>query len=103
MKKKSLKKLTPLFPPSNTNLTPKAKMYLNGQFEGQCLVYKPHTKECLTPISFMWMPSDNKQKRKLWLWCHPASYDALAQILFSLFNTSLSTTTEEPPVKKQKK
>ncbi|CAF3990738.1 unnamed protein product, partial [Adineta steineri] len=97
-----IKKLTPLFPSSNTNLTPKAKMYLNGQFEGQCLVYKPHTKECLTPISFMWMPSNDKQKRKLWLWCHPASYDALAQILFSLFNTSLSKTTEEPPVKKQK-
>ena len=98
-----IEKLNPLFPSSsNTNLTPKAKMYLGGQFEGQCLVYKPHTSECLTPISFMWMPSNDKQRRKLWLWCHPAAYDTLAQILFSLFDTPLSISTEEPPAKKQK-
>jgi hypothetical protein len=97
-----IEKLNPLFPSSNNNLTPKAKMYLAGQFEGQCLVYKPHTQECLTPISFMWMPSNDKQQRKLWLWCHPASYDAFAQVLVSLFDTPLSISTEEPPVKKQK-
>lgn len=96
-----IEKLQPLFPSQNTNLTPKAKMYLGGQFEGQCLIYKPNTQECLTPVSFMWMPSTN-QSRKLWLWCHPASYDSLAQILTSLFDSSLSTSTEEPPVKKQK-
>jgi len=49
----------------------------------------------------MWMPSNNKQ-RKLWLWCHPASYDALAQILISLFESSSSLSTEEPPSKKPK-
>ncbi|CAF4619697.1 unnamed protein product, partial [Rotaria magnacalcarata] len=64
-----LEKIKPLFPSSNNNLTPRAKMYLAGQFEGQCLIYKPNTEECLTPISFMWMPPNNQQ-RKLWLWCH---------------------------------
>jgi hypothetical protein len=93
-----IEKINPLFSSSNNHLTLKAKMYLQGQFEGQCLAYKPHTQECLTPISFMWMPSNTKQ-RKLWLWCHPASYDSLAQILISLINTP---STEEPPVKKQK-
>ncbi|CAF0843374.1 unnamed protein product [Adineta ricciae] len=97
-----VEKLKPLFSLSKTNLTPKAKMYLNGQFEGQCLVYKPNTQECLTPISFMWMPANDKQRRKLWLWCHPASYDALAEILSSLFNTSVDKSTDEPPTKKQK-
>jgi hypothetical protein len=96
-----IEKLNSLFSISNNNLTPKAKMYLRGQFEGQCLVYKPNTQECLTPISFMWMPSNTKQ-RKLWLWCHPASYDTLAQILISLFDTSSSISTDEPPLKKQK-
>jgi hypothetical protein len=94
-------KLNPLFVISNNHLTPKAKMYLHGQFEGQCLIYKPDTHECLTPISFMWMPSNNK-RRKLWLWCHPASYDALAEILISLFDNSSSISTDEPPSKKQK-
>ena len=97
-----IEKINPLFPPSNNNLTPKSKMYLNGQFEGQCLVYKPNTQECLTPISFMWRPSNDK-RRKLWLWCHPASYDSLAQILISLFDTSsLLLSTDEPPIKKSK-
>lgn len=94
-----IEKLTPIFSTCNNQLTPKAKMYLHGQFEGQCLVYKPNTQECLTPISFMWMPSTDKH-RKLWLWCHPASYDALADILISLFDHSSST--DEPPAKKQK-
>ncbi|CAF4066711.1 unnamed protein product [Rotaria magnacalcarata] len=96
-----LEKIKPLFPSANNNLTPRAKMYLAGQFEGQCLIYKPNTEECLTPISFMWMPPNNQQ-RKLWLWCHPASYDFLARILISLFDTSSSMSTEEPPAKKQK-
>ena len=99
---KIIEKLKPLFPLSKTNLTPKAKMYLNGQFEGQCLVYKPNTQECLTPISFMWMPSNDKQRRRLWLWCHPASYDTLAEILTALFDTTVDKSTDEPPTKKQK-
>ena len=99
-----IEKISVLFPSSsNTNLTPKAKMYLGGQFEGQCFIYKPNTQECLTPISFMWMPSSDIKRRKLWFWCHPASYNSLAKILLSLFdNTSLSTSTIEPPVKKLK-
>jgi hypothetical protein len=96
-----IEKLNPIFSTSNHHLTPKAKMYLRGQFEGQCFVYKPNTQECLTPISFMWMPS-NETRRKLWLWCHPASYDALAEILISLFENSSSISTGEPPSKKQK-
>ena len=92
-----IEKINPLFSSTNNNLTPKAKMYLNGQFEGQCLVYKPNTQECLTPISFLWMPSNTK-RRKLWIWCHPASYDSLAQILNSL----LISSTDEPPAKKAK-
>ncbi|CAF0881501.1 unnamed protein product [Rotaria sp. Silwood1] len=96
-----IEKMNPLFPSSSHNLTPKAKMYLGGQFEGQCFVYKPNTQECLTPISFMWMPSTDK-RRKLWIWCHPASYNTLANILISLFDTSSFISTEEPPVKKQK-
>lgn len=96
-----IEKLSPLFPSSNNNLTPKAKMYLGGQFEGQCLIYKPNTQECLTPVSFMWMPSDNKL-RKLWFWCHPASYESLANILVSIFNGSSANSTEEPRVKKHK-
>ncbi|UJR20918.1 hypothetical protein I4U23_024027 [Adineta vaga] len=97
-----IEKLNQLFPLSKTNLTPKAKMYLSGKFEGQCLVYKPNTHECLTPISFMWMPSSDKQRRKLWLWCHPASYDALSEILLSLFDSPVVISTDEPPTKKQK-
>ena len=77
-------------------------MYLGGQFEGQCLVYKPNTQECLTPISFMWMPSNSPQQRKLWLWCHPASYDALAETLRPLVECTVSASIDEPPVKKQK-
>ena len=97
-----LDKISPLFPPSKKQLTPKSKMYLGGQFEGQCLVYVPQTGDCLTPISFMWMPSSTTQ-RKLWLWCHPASYDALAQLLVALCApVELSISTEEPPMKKQK-
>ena len=97
-----VEKLTPLFPICNQQLTPKAKMYHQGQFEGQCLVYKPNTQQCLTPMSFMWMPSNDKQYRKLWLWCHPASYDALAEIVTSLFDQSSSATTDEPPAKRKK-
>lgn len=98
-----IEKLSPLFPMSvnSNNLTPKSKMYLQGQFEGQCLVYKPNTQECLTPISFMWMPSNN-QCDKLWLWCHPASYDTLVEILQTLCQSSLSISADEPPSKKQK-
>jgi hypothetical protein len=91
-----IEKINPLFSSSNNHLTPKAKMYLNGQFEGQCLVYKPNTQQCLTPISFLWMPSNNK-RRKLWIWCHSTSYDSLAEIL-----NSLLTSTDEPPAKKLK-
>ena len=97
-----LGKISSLFPSGQKQLTPKAKMYLSGQFEGQCLVYKPNTQECLTPISFMWMPSSDRAQRKLWLWCHPASYDALAETLRSLVECPASTSMEEPPVKKQK-
>lgn len=98
-----LEGLNVLFSPSNLHLTPKAKMYLNGQFEGQCLVYKPKTNECLTPISFMWKPTIIDQRRQLWLWCHPASYDALGEILLSLFDPSSSSISmDEPPIKKAK-
>lgn len=97
-----LDKLQVLLPQTNQYLTPKAKMYLRGQFEGQCLVYKPNTNECLTPISFMWMPSNDKH-RKLWIWCHPASYDVLGEILISLFDSSSSSmSSDEPPSKKVK-
>ena len=95
-----LQGLNVLFPPSNPHLTPRAKMYLNGQFEGQCLVYKPKTNECLTPISFMWRPTIADERRQLWLWCHPASFDALGEILLSLFEPSAST--DEPPMKRAK-
>ena len=97
-----LDKLSVLFSPSQNHLTPKSKMYLGGQFEGQCLVYKPNTQKCLTPISFMWMPLTNDGKRKLWLWCHPASYDALAETLHSVLQSSTDSSIDEPPMKKQK-
>lgn len=87
----------------HTFLPLKSKMHLNGQFEGQYLVYKPNTKDCLTPISFMWMPrNSDHDRRKLWLWCHPASYDDLVGILRQLLENPGILSTEEPPNKKQK-
>jgi hypothetical protein len=94
--------LAKLFPSVHKQLTPNAKMFRSGQFEGQCLIYKPNTNECLTPISFMWMPTNDDRQHKLWLWCHPASYDSLADILVSLFDNSTRTDTDEPPSKKSK-
>jgi hypothetical protein len=94
-------KLNPFFPATLPQLTPRAKMFLAGQFEGQCLVYKPNTTDCLCPIRFMWMPpTTDHTQRKLWLWCHPAAYDHLAALLNEHIEPSPLECVHEPPNKK---
>lgn len=52
--------------------------------------YTGYPSQCICPITYLWMPSDDMDgRRKLWIWIHPSAFDE-AYTSLQAAHTSLS-------------
>ncbi|XP_043193849.1 ribonucleases P/MRP protein subunit POP1-like isoform X2 [Amphibalanus amphitrite] len=62
---------------------------LSGRHQGRLLLRSsdpPHRP--LAPVSILWGPADGAPRRALWLWVHPAGYDAVRDALVAAIGAS---------------
>lgn len=94
---------------SENGLTFGSKMYLNGQYEGSCVVYElnKYPMGAIGPVRFLWKPkvTETTNERHLWIWIHPSINDQMKFLLIELFGlkeNSDDSVTEPPQSKKAK-
>jgi ribonuclease P/MRP protein subunit POP1 len=94
---------------SENGLTFSSIMYLNGQYEGSCVVYElnKYPMDAIGPVRFLWKPKidENTTQRHLWIWIHPSIYDQIKTLfikLFELKENANDSATEPPQSKKAK-
>ena len=91
-------------------LTFAAKIYLNGQCEGNTILYEENKYpfNCIGPVRFNWHPSQNQdtieKKRSIWIWSHPSIYSQIEAELVSVFKLSKQneSASDSPQTKKIK-
>ncbi|KAF0297917.1 Ribonucleases P/MRP protein subunit POP1 [Amphibalanus amphitrite] len=62
---------------------------LSGRHQGRLLLRSsdpPHRP--LAPVSILWRPADGGPRRALWLWVHPAGYEAVRDALVAAIGAS---------------
>ncbi len=95
-----------------TGLTFGAKMFLNGQYEGNVILYEEskYPFNCIGPVRFLWKcksdDSDQNEQRKLWIWSHPSIYQQVETQLKNVFDLNEKKENEDEnssPVFKKRK
>ena len=95
-----------------TGLTFAAKMYLNGQYEGNTILYEENKYpfNCIGPVRFLWKyksnDCDKNELRNLWIWSHPSIYQQVENQLKNVFDLNDEKDVDDentaPAVKKRK-
>jgi hypothetical protein len=93
---------------TQTGLTFAAKMYLNGQYEGNTILYESNCYpfKCIGPVRYLWEQvdiNDPESFRKLWIWSHPAISQQLEKQFNYVFNLNEEEKDDDSPVNKRRK